>query len=208
MSFSDHLRNIFKDFLELLGKAFINAGLKPNNVTLLALFGNLIAAGLIAFGQIQIGGILALLMGPLDAVDGTMARLLNQVTPFGSFLDSMSDRYSELAILGGLLINFIRMQDWSACLLVYFAAMGCVLVSYARAKGESVGFSVKSGILTRVERYLVMAPSLIFKLPVIGLWVIAILGNFTAFQRIWQVWSQASQVVPTKLSENDLERKG
>jgi CDP-diacylglycerol--glycerol-3-phosphate 3-phosphatidyltransferase len=146
-------------------------------------------------------------MGPLDAVDGTMARLKNQVTPFGAFLDSISDRYSELLILGGLLFYFTQMQDWRSCILAYFAAVGSVLVSYTRAKGESLGFSVKAGLLTRVERYLVMAPSLILNYPVIGLWVIAIFGNFTAVQRIWQVWHQSNLPGKTNYSLENLERK-
>lgn len=207
MIFSDHLRKIFKGLLDFIGKIFIKAGFSPNAITLIALLGNFIAAIIIIFGQIQLGGLIVLLVGPLDAVDGTMARLLNKVTPFGSFLDSMADRYSELAILGGLLIHFIKNQNWQASLLVYFAAIGSVLVSYARAKGESLGYSVKSGILTRVERYLIMAPSLILNVPVIGLWVIAVLGNFTAFQRIYQVWLQSNQNTQKNYSRINIERK-
>jgi len=166
-----------------------------------------VAAILIANGKIQIGGVIVLLMGPLDAIDGAMARLGNQVTPFGAFLDSMSDRYSELAILGGLLIYFVKMHAWSTCLLVYLAAVGSVLVSYARARGESLGFSVKIGLLTRVERYLVMAVSLILNLPTVGLWIIAVLGNFTAIQRIWHVWRQTNLSEKADCSLKNLERK-
>jgi CDP-diacylglycerol--glycerol-3-phosphate 3-phosphatidyltransferase len=190
MTFSDLLRQWFKNVLDFFGKLFTQIGLTPNAMTLVALIGNIIASILIATKNIQWGGILVLVMGPLDAVDGAMARLQNKVSPFGAFLDSISDRYSELVILGGLLVYFVQVENWQACLLVYFAAMGSVLVSYIRARGEALGFSAKDGILTRVERYLVMAPSLIFNFPLIGLWVIAIFGNLTAIQRIWQVWIQ------------------
>jgi len=193
MNFSDYLRQLFKSILDSIARLMNRAGLTPNSVTLIALLGNFIAAILISLGWIQIGGFLVLLMGPLDAVDGTMARLRNQVSPFGAFLDSISDRYSELMVLGGLLIYYTRMADWRLCLLAYFAAVGSVMVSYTRARGEGLGFSVKIGLLTRVERYLVMAPSLILNIPAVGLWVIAIFGNFTALQRIWQVWHQSSQ---------------
>ena len=193
MSFSDHLRQFFKTILDSIASLMNRAGLTPNSVTLIALLGNFVAAILISLGWIQIGGFLVLLMGPLDAVDGSMARLRNQVSPFGAFLDSISDRYSELMVLGGLLIYYTRLADWRLCLLAYFAAVGSVMVSYTRARGEGLGFSVKIGLLTRVERYLVMAPSLIFNIPIVGLWVIAIFGNFTALQRIWQVWRQSSQ---------------
>ncbi len=193
MNFSDYLRQLFKSILDSIASLLNRVGLTPNSVTLIALLGNFIAAFLISLGWIQIGGFLVLLMGPLDAVDGTMARLRNQVSPFGAFLDSISDRYSELLVFGGLLIYYTRLADWRLCLLAYFAAVGSVMVSYTRARGEGLGFSVKIGLLTRVERYLVMAPSLIFNIPAVGLWVIAILGNFTALQRIWQVWRQSSQ---------------
>ena len=207
MSFSDLLRQWFKNVLDFFGKIFTRIGLTPNAMTLIALVGNIIASILIATKNIQWGGILVLVMGPLDAVDGTMARLQNKVTSFGAFLDSISDRYSELLILGGLLVYFIQLKEWQACLLVYFAAMGSVLVSYIRARGEALGFSAKAGILTRVERYLVMAPSLIFNVPLIGLWVIAIFGNLTAIQRIWQVWIQSKKSGKTNLVQINMERK-
>jgi CDP-diacylglycerol---glycerol-3-phosphate 3-phosphatidyltransferase len=188
MSLSDLLRQWFKNVLVFFGKLFTRMGLSPNMMTLIALTGSIIASALIATKNIQWGGVIVLVMGPLDAVDGAMARVQDKVTPFGAFLDSISDRYSELFILGGLLFNFVQMENWQACILVYFAAVGSVLVSYIRARGEALGFSTRTGILTRVERYLVMAPSLIFNVPLIGLWVIAIFGNITAIQRIWQVW--------------------
>jgi len=191
MNFSDFLRQWLKNVIDFFGKLFSQIGLTPNTMTLIALVGNIIASILIATKNIQLGGIFVLVMGPLDAVDGAMARLQDKVTSFGAFLDSISDRYSELLILGGLLVHFIQLADWQACLLVYFAAVGSVLVSYIRARGEALGFSAKAGILTRVERYLVMAPSLIFNVPLIGLWIIAIFGNLTAIQRVWQVWMQS-----------------
>jgi CDP-diacylglycerol--glycerol-3-phosphate 3-phosphatidyltransferase len=189
MSFSDLLRQSFKSVLVFFGKLFTRMGLSPNMMTLIALAGSIVASILIATKNIQLGGLMVLIMGPLDAVDGAMARVQDKVTLFGAFLDSISDRYSELFILGGLLYYFIQLENWQACLLVYIAAAGSILVSYIRARGEALGFSAKAGILTRVERYLVMAPSLIFNVPLIGLWVIAIFGNLTAIQRIWQVWN-------------------
>ena len=207
MSFSDLLRQLFKHVLDFFGKLFTQIGLTPNAITLIALVGNIIASILIATKNIQWGGILVLVMGPLDAVDGTMARLQNNVTSFGAFFDSISDRYSELLILGGLLVYFMQLENWLACLLVYFAAMGSVLVSYIRARGEALGFSAKAGILTRVERYLVMATSLIFNIPLIGLWVIAIFGNLTALQRIWQVWIQFKKSGNVNLFKMNMERK-
>jgi CDP-diacylglycerol--glycerol-3-phosphate 3-phosphatidyltransferase len=158
---------------------------------LLGLFGNVVGAGLIAFGYIQWGGVLVLLMGPLDALDGSMARLKGKTTAFGGFLDSVTDRYSELIILAGLMIYYAHQQNGLGCGLVYFAAAGSVLVSYVKARAESLGFDCNVGLLTRVERYLVMAPALLINQAVYGLWIIAILANFTAIQRIFYVRKQA-----------------
>jgi CDP-diacylglycerol---glycerol-3-phosphate 3-phosphatidyltransferase len=163
----------------------------PNTITILGLVGNTIGALFLAQGQMTLGGIFILLMGPVDALDGTMARLRGEPSHFGAFVDSITDRYSELVIFGGLLYYFLQQGEPLAALLAYLAAAGSVLVSYVRARGQSLGFDTKIGILTRLERYLVLAPALLLNLPVIALWIIAILANFTAFQRILDVRWQA-----------------
>lgn len=190
ISFSDYLRKIFKGVLDYFAHLFLKIGISPNALTLIGLGGNLVAGIIIALGHMRIGGMIALIMGPLDAVDGCMARIQGSSSSFGGFLDSITDRYSELSILTGLLIYFYKASDYFACLLVFAAVVGSVLVPYIRARGESLGYSVKSGILTRVERYLVIVPALLLNKAEIGLWIIAIFGNLTALQRIWQVWSQ------------------
>ena len=204
MSLSDLLRLWFKNTLEGIARVILQLGISPNSITLLGLMGNLIASVFITLGMIQIGGLIVLIMGPLDAVDGTVARIGCGETKFGAFLDSISDRYSEFFILGSLLVIFLRSNNWQACILVYIAAAGSLLVSYTRAKAESLGYSAKIGVLTRVERYLVMAPALILNVPMIGLWIIAVFANFTALQRIWQVWRQVKNENQNK--KNSLEK--
>jgi CDP-diacylglycerol--glycerol-3-phosphate 3-phosphatidyltransferase len=78
--------------------------------------------------------------------------------------------------------------------VTYLAAGGSVLVSYIRARASSLGYDTKVGILTRMERYLVLAPALVFNIPLVGLWIIAILANITALQRIWDIRRQIHQV--------------
>ena len=100
---TDHLRGVFKGILDPIG-AFLNRlGLYPNTMTILGLIGNTIGAIYLAMGHMTIGGILILLMGPVDALDGTMARLRGMTGEFGAFVDSVTDRYSELVIFGGLI---------------------------------------------------------------------------------------------------------
>jgi CDP-diacylglycerol--glycerol-3-phosphate 3-phosphatidyltransferase len=116
-----------------------------------------------------------------------MARLRGEPSDFGAFVDSVTDRYSELVIFLGLLLYYNSQGDWVSTLGVYLAAAGSVLVSYVRARAQSLGYEAKVGILTRAERYAVLAPSLIFNIPWVGVWIIAVLANITAFQRIIHV---------------------
>jgi CDP-diacylglycerol--glycerol-3-phosphate 3-phosphatidyltransferase len=190
-SFSDQMRKIFKGILDPIGAFLNHLGLMPNTMTILGLVGNVIGAALIAMGSIQLGGVIILLMGPVDALDGTMARLRGMAGQFGAFVDSVTDRYSELVIMLGLLIYYVRQANPTAILLVYAAAAGSVLVSYVRARGQSLGWDSKTGVLTRLERYLVLGPALILNYPTIGLWIIAILANITAIQRIIDVRRKA-----------------
>jgi len=189
-TFTDYLRLWFKWVLDPLGGFFNRLGLTPNAMTLLGLLGNSVGAYYLAMGNMLTGGILVLLMTPIDALDGTMARLRGESSDFGAFVDSVSDRYSELIIYSGLLYHYLTVGDPLGGMLVFGAAAGSVLVSYVKARAEGLGYGAKVGLLTRVERYLVLAPSLLFNQLYIGLSIIAIFANITALQRIWFVRSQ------------------
>jgi CDP-diacylglycerol--glycerol-3-phosphate 3-phosphatidyltransferase len=188
---TDYLRPHFKGILDPLAGWFNRLGLMPNTMTILGLVGNTIGAALIAQGQMTLGGLFILAMGPVDALDGTMARLRGLPTRFGGFVDSVTDRYSELVIFGGLLYFYLQQNDFWGIAGVYLAACGSVLVSYIRSRAQSAGYETKVGLLTRLERFIVLSPALIFNIPLIGVWIIAILGNITAVQRIWDVRRQA-----------------
>jgi CDP-diacylglycerol--glycerol-3-phosphate 3-phosphatidyltransferase len=132
-------------------------------------------------------------MGLVDTLDGTMARLRGMPSEFGAFIDSVTDRYSELVIFGGLLYYFLQKGDWLSVLAIYMAASGAVLVSYVRARAASLGMDTKVGFMSRFERYLVLAPTLILNIPMVGVWIIAIVANITALQRILDVRRQARE---------------
>jgi len=189
-TFTDYLRLWFKWVLDPLGGFFNRLGLTPNAMTMLGLLGNSLGAYYLAMGNMLTGGILVLVMTPIDALDGTMARLRGESGDFGAFVDSVSDRYSELIIYAGLLYHYLNAGDPLGGMLVFGAAAGSVLVSYVKARAEGLGYGAKVGLLTRVERYLVLAPSLVFNQLYIGLGIIAIFANVTAIQRIWFVRSQ------------------
>ena len=190
-TFTDYLRLWFKWVLDPLAGFLIRLGLTPNMVTGLGLLGNTIGAIYLARGEMLTGGIWIALMTPVDALDGTMARLRGESSDFGAFVDSVSDRYSELIIYGGLLYHFLLRGEPLGGMLTFGAAAGSVLVSYVKARAEGLGYEAKVGLLTRAERYIVLAPSLIFNQLNIGLGIIAIFANITALQRVWHVRKHA-----------------
>ena len=186
-TFTDYLRLWFKWVLDPIGGFLNRLGLTPNMVTILGMIGNTIGAYYLARGDMMTGGILVLIMTPIDALDGTMARLRGEPSDFGAFVDSVSDRYSELIIYAGLLYHFLTLGEPLGGMLVFGAASGSVLVSYVKARAEGLGYEAKVGLLTRVERYLVLAPSLVFNQLYIGLTILAVFSHITALQRILHV---------------------
>jgi CDP-diacylglycerol---glycerol-3-phosphate 3-phosphatidyltransferase len=199
-SFTDNMRLWFKGILDPLANFLTRIGLTPTAITLTGVAGNIVGAILIANGQLLWGGILALLMGPLDALDGTMARLRGEASNWGAFVDSVSDRYSELLILGGLLYYYAAQSNMLGVMLVFTAAAGSVLVSYTKARADSLKFDANTGILTRMERYMILAPGLIIgyyypMVLMVAVAIIALLANITAFQRIWKVRKQGHELL-------------
>jgi len=190
-TFTDMMRKLFKGFFDPIGKFLNQMGLTPNTMTLIGLAGNTVGAVFLARGDMLTGGLIILVMAPIDALDGTMARLRGEPSTFGAFVDSVTDRYAELITFLGLLYHFYQSEYWFASLLVYLAAAGSMLVSYVRARAEALDYDAKVGILTRMERYFVLVPALIFNIPVIGIGIIALLANITALQRILYVRKQA-----------------
>jgi CDP-diacylglycerol--glycerol-3-phosphate 3-phosphatidyltransferase len=136
-------------------------------------------------------GILLLVMGPVDAMDGAMARLRNEASSWGAFVDAVTDRYSELFLFLGYLIYYMVHPSVVGILLAYLAAAGSVLTSYVKARADAQKLDANVGVLTRVGRYVVLIPGLIFSflyppLVMISLAIIAVFANFTALQRIFR----------------------
>ena len=190
-TFTDLSRIIFKKILDPIAALLNRLGLKPNTVTLLGLVGQIVGAYFLATGRISLGGIIILFMAPIDALDGTMARLRGESTTFGAFIDSVTDRYSEIVIFLGLLVYYLQQpNNLIPCILLYLSAAGSMMVSYTRSRAETLGFDAKIGLLSRLERYLILIPSLIFNYPMIALWILGIFTNLTAIQRILHVRNQ------------------
>ena len=187
-SFSDWVRTWDDKFLVPMATALGRLGFTPNRLTLIGLVLILITAVVLGLGYTTWGGVLFLLSGIFDALDGTLARLTNCKTRFGAFLDSTCDRYADAAILIGVMIPYLRAGQQAQVILAFVALIGSLLISYTRARAEGLGLECKIGLLTRFERFLIIAIGLIFNGVTPMLWVLAVLANFTALQRIVHVW--------------------
>ena len=186
-TFSDKMRIWFRWYYGPIAEFLNRLGVRSNTVTLVGLAGTVGCAVLIAFGHMTWAGILLLVMGPVDAMDGALARLRNEASDWGAFVDSVTDRYAELVLFLGFLIYFMLHANATGVLLAYLAAAGSVLVSFVKARADASKLDANVGLLTRVERYIVLIPGLIFNLPMVVLVIIAIFANFTALQRILRV---------------------
>lgn len=180
---------------EALVSALGRLPITPNQVTVVGLVLTFCASGLAAFGQLRWAGVLLIFAGTCDILDGALARSTHASYPYGAFLDSTLDRYSEGAVYVGLAAYFVTidgpMQRWLVPATVA-ALAGSFLVSYVRARAQSLGFTCETGLFARPERVVVT----VFGLLLGGWWLygvvflLAIVTNFTALQRIREVWLQ------------------
>jgi CDP-diacylglycerol--glycerol-3-phosphate 3-phosphatidyltransferase len=169
-------------------------GLTPNMATLIGLLLNGLAAAILASGYLRLGGLALLIAGLFDMVDGALARVTNKKTTFGAFFDSTIDRYSEGLTLLGVIIFALRQAPaqvhlWEVA-LAYIAALGSVMVSYTRARAEGLGFTLKTGLMARPERVVLLAGGLILGGAGWLVWtllLLAVTSVFTSAQRIFDV---------------------
>ena len=183
-----------------VARTVARTGLTPNQITLLGVIGNLIAGVLIGFHQFVAGAILMLAAGALDLVDGAVARLTHHATAFGEVLDAVMDRYSEGIVLFGLLIWELNHIHQVEAALIFATIVGSIQVSYTRARAEVIRLDVKEGLFTRAERVLLLGIALLFSavphLLLVILWILAILTNVTALQRLYYVWTRTKHLPP------------
>ena len=149
------------------------------------------AAAAVAMGHLLTGGLLILLSGVFDLLDGALARIKKQTTPFGALLDSTLDRLSEAALLFGLLLFYVWQTSTPEVILIYLTLVGSVMVSYIRARAEGLGMECKVGLFTRAERVIILALGLLLNQVFIALCILALFTYITLTQRIFYIWQQA-----------------
>jgi CDP-diacylglycerol--glycerol-3-phosphate 3-phosphatidyltransferase len=175
---------------DLAGKILARTPLTPNLLTLVGFVFAVATAWVLGTGHFFLGGFLVLLSGAFDILDGALARATGHITKFGGLLDSTLDRFSEAVIFLGLLAFYVDAGSFEESLLVCAALIGSIMTSYVRARAEGLGLKCEVGIFTRPERVILLAIGLIANQMLVILWIIAVLSNVIAVQRVVHVWQQ------------------
>jgi len=193
MNLIDIRRNLAYRITDPVVRILSKSGITPNALTFINLALNIIAAYVIAAGHFLLGGVLVLVAGLFDLLDGALARFTKQTTRFGAILDSVADRISEAAILCGLLIWYIPQEGASLeIVLIFVVLIVSFLVSYIRARAEGLGWQCQVGLFTRAERVIVLAIGLLVNQIFIALCVLVVFVFITVVQRLVYLWKQGN----------------
>jgi CDP-diacylglycerol---glycerol-3-phosphate 3-phosphatidyltransferase len=190
-SFSLVPRRVSTRITDVIVTPLAALGVTPNMISVAGFAGNVGAGALAAGGHFLLAGLVMLAASGLDLLDGALARKTGTVTRFGGVFDSVLDRLSEAAVLAGLLFHYTQVGGHNQeILLIYAATVGSILVSYVRARAQAEGIDLREGLFTRAERVLLVGGALILGAGVVpwALWVLAIMANVTAAQRVFTVW--------------------
>src|SRR5437016_2876464 len=180
--------------INLIVGALALSRIHPNVLTFLGLVINTWAAFLFAAGRFRAAGLVVILAGVFDMVDGRVARETNRVTRFGGFFDSVIDRYSDLALFMGLLVYYASINRFFYIVLTAIVMTGSVMVSYTRARAECTIPKCKVGFLERPERVVLIIIGALFDRMAPGLWVIGVLSNLTVIHRMIYTWRETKQL--------------
>jgi CDP-diacylglycerol--glycerol-3-phosphate 3-phosphatidyltransferase len=186
-----------------LSKAFGRQG-DPNSFTLLGFLATLIASIFILKEFWVAAGLMIILSGVFDLFDGVIARKSGKVTTLGGFLDSVLDRYSDLLLLLALLIYYLRKGTPRLVILTAIVSIGTVLISYVRAKAESIQVPCNIGLMERAERIILLSAGALFQWMEPILWALAVLTHFTVFHRIYYVWKKIRSRLESENSKSQI----
>jgi len=180
----------------------IESRLTPNAISMVGLFGNLVAAVLVTQELFFLAGIAFILGSVMDTLDGRYSRMSGKGTLFGAFLDSTLDRIEEGIVLAAVAGYFAEQGEDFAAAMCVVAVLGSLMVSYTRARAEALGVECKVGLATRPVRVVILSIGLIFakgagigdfELLAPAVYVIAALTIITTFQRVWHVRNELSR---------------
>jgi CDP-diacylglycerol--glycerol-3-phosphate 3-phosphatidyltransferase len=173
--------------------------ISPNALTFIGLLINIGAAVLLAFGLFRWAGVVIISAGIFDMVDGRVARETNRVTRFGGFFDSVLDRYSDLALLMGLLVYYSSIGRNFYVVLTAVVMTASVMISYTRARAENTIPQCKVGFMERPERIVLIIIGCLFERMAPVLWIIAVLGNLTVIHRMVYTYQETKRLEDAQL---------
>ncbi len=189
---TDHMRANTKFIIDPIVTYLARYRFSPDGLTVAGMLAHFLFAWLIANGHMTWAAVAIFFIAPLDAFDGALARKLGRKQGgFGAFLDSTLDRLAEIILFGGFIFFYVKQGDALMLGVAYLAITGSIMVSYARARAEALGYTCKVGIASRVERYFVLISLLFLNLPDVALIILAIATYITVGQRMYTVWQQA-----------------
>jgi CDP-diacylglycerol--glycerol-3-phosphate 3-phosphatidyltransferase len=180
---------VFEPVAQLLGRL----GIHPNTLTIVGFLLQIGVGTLFALGRMRWGGGLLLIVAPVDALDGAVARATGKESAFGAFLDSTLDRLSDAFLILGLTWHYLRQGARLEVAVLLVALVAALMVSYTRARAESLGLSCKIGLLTRMERIFLIAVLSALGLITVLVWALAVLSVLTFLQRIARVYVVCSR---------------
>ena len=199
MTYTRAIGIVFGKVIHWIVRGLALSKIHPNVLTLIGLLINIGAAVLLARGQFLKAGFVIIGAGVFDMVDGRVARETNQVTRFGGFFDSVLDRYSDLALLIGLLVWYGSINQFKYVVLTAVVMIASVMVSYVRARAENTIPMCKVGFMERPERVVLLIIGALFNRMAQVLWVIAVLGNLTVIARMIFTWQEAKRLEEAQL---------
>ena len=178
----------YKASLSRLGdpvaRVLLRAHVRPNHLTVVGLGVSIVAACAITQGRLRLAAVLLALAGLCDFYDGALARLANSVSAFGAFLDSVVDRYSDLMVLLGVVLYYEQLADTSGVCVTLVTIVGTIMVSYTKARAQSIGVACEIGLMERPERLIVLIAGTVFNVLTPAMIALAVLTNLTALHRI------------------------
>ncbi len=201
MSWTNAVGRVCGILLDAIVRLLALAHINPNVLTLMGLVVNTYAA--ILFGRANAedqrrmffyAGLVIIGSGFFDLVDGRVARARNKVSLFGAFFDSVVDRYSDASLFFGLLVFYARGNRFFYVVLTALVMISSVMVSYARARAESLIGTCRVGFMERPERLVLLIIGAVFNLMAPVLWVIAVLSTITVIHRIIYTWQRTKQM--------------
>ena len=203
---TDKLRKYAYYVIDPIVTVLAKIGIGPDALTILGMAFHFLFAYLITIGEMRWAAVAMTIAVPLDALDGSLARKLGKEDGnFGAFLDSTLDRLAEIILFAGFIFHYVRQDDVDMLAVSYIAITGSIMVSYARAKAESLNYTAKVGVLSRVERYVLIIVFLFLDLPSIAIIIMAVGTYITLFQRLFsvrkQAYTQAAELAARKKDE-------